>query len=131
MAQEVTLLLQEIGRGGNQNRAALDRLLPLVYDELRRLAASFLRREHGVSLQTTELVHEAYLRLVDQSSPDWQSRSHFYGVAARVMRQILVDHARRKKAKKRAAKPAPLEEAVSFQPDQSDALVALEARSAG
>jgi RNA polymerase sigma factor (TIGR02999 family) len=71
-------------------------------------------------------VHEAYLRLVDQSSPDWQSRSHFYGVAARVMRQILVDHARRKQAKKRAGEPVALEQAVSFQPDRSADLVALD-----
>jgi hypothetical protein len=66
MAHEVTLLLQEINRGGNQSRVALDNLLPIVYDELRRLAASFLQREHAVSLQTTELVHEAYFKLTDQ-----------------------------------------------------------------
>ena len=77
MAHEVTLLLQEIGRGGNENRAALDRLLPIVYDELRRLAASFLRREHGVSLQTTELVHEAYFKLTDQRQVDWENRGQF------------------------------------------------------
>jgi RNA polymerase sigma factor (TIGR02999 family) len=71
-------------------------------------------------------VHEAYLRLVDQSAPDWQSRSHFYGVAARVMRQILVDHARRKQAKKRVAEPVPLQPVPGFQPDPSDDLVALD-----
>jgi RNA polymerase sigma-70 factor, ECF subfamily len=101
-------------------------LIPLVYGELRQLAAAYLRGERqGHTLQPTALVHEAYLRLVDQSSPDWQSRSHFYGVAARVMRQILVDHARRKQAKKRAGKPVPLEDAVRS-PDRSGDLVALD-----
>jgi RNA polymerase sigma factor (TIGR02999 family) len=71
-------------------------------------------------------VHEAYLRLVDQSCPDWQSRSHFYGVAARVMRQILVDYARRKHAKKRTGTPLALDEAISFQPERSAAIVALD-----
>jgi RNA polymerase sigma factor (TIGR02999 family) len=124
VTHEVTRLLGEWGKG---NEGAVTELMPLVYRELRQLAAVYLRGERqGHTLQPTALVHEAYLRLVDQSSPDWQSRSHFYGVAARVMRQILVDHARRKRAKKRAAKPGPLEEAVSFQPDQSDALVALD-----
>jgi len=71
-------------------------------------------------------VHEAYLRLVDQSKPNWQNRSHFYGVAARVMRQILVDHARRKQAGKRAGIKVPLEQAVSFRGDRSRDLVALD-----
>src|SRR6201993_3940282 len=97
---EVTLLLAEWAKG---NQRALDQLTPLVYRELRQLASSYLRRERqGHTLQPTALVHEAYLRLVDQSSPNWQNRSHFYGVAARLMRQILVDHARRKQAGKRA-----------------------------
>jgi RNA polymerase sigma-70 factor, ECF subfamily len=119
----VTRLLAEWGKG---NERAVAELIPLVYGELRQLAAAYLRGERqGHTLQPTALVHEAYLRLVDQSSPDWQSRSHFYGVAARVMRQILVDHARRKQAKKRAGKPVPLEEAVSS-PDRSGDLVALD-----
>jgi RNA polymerase sigma factor (TIGR02999 family) len=101
--------------------------MPLVYGELRQLAAGYLRGERqGHTLQPTALVHEAYLRLVDQSAPDWQSRSHFYGVAARVMRQILVDHARRKQAKKRVAEPVPLQPVPGFQPDPSDDLVALD-----
>jgi len=124
VTHEVTRLLGEWGKG---NEGAVTELMPLVYRELRQLAAVHLRGERrGHTLQPTALVHEAYLRLVDQSSPDWQSRSHFYGVAARVMRQILVDHARRKRAKKRAAKPTSLEQAVSFQPDQSGALVTLD-----
>lgn len=119
----MTRLLAEWGKG---NERAVAELIPLVYGELRQLAAAYLRGERqGHTLQPTALVHEAYLRLVDQSSPDWQSRSHFYGVAARVMRQILVDHARRKQAKKRAGKPVPLEEAVSS-PDRSGDLVALD-----
>jgi RNA polymerase sigma factor (TIGR02999 family) len=80
----------------------MDRLFPIVYAELRRLADSCLRRERpGHTLQRTALVHEAYLRLVGQSQPDCQSRAHFLGIAARIMRQILVDHARKHKAGKR------------------------------
>ena len=105
-----------------------DALVPLVHDELRRIARRCLARRGGNhALQPTALVHEAYLRLVEQSSPDWQSRSHFYGVAARVMRQILVDHARRKLAKKRAGAPVTLQQAVSFDQEGSNDLVALDA----
>jgi len=81
---------------------ALNRLMPLVYRELRRLAAGFLRREYRYqTLQTTALVHEAYIRLVDQTHTDWKSRAHFFGVAAQLMRRILVDHARTHQAEKR------------------------------
>jgi RNA polymerase sigma factor (TIGR02999 family) len=84
------------------DRAALDQLLPLVYDELRRLAGAFLRMQTpGHSLQATALVHEAYLRLAGQSEPDWQDRAHFLSLTATIMRQILVDHARTKCAVKR------------------------------
>src|SRR6201993_4846733 len=100
VTHEVTRLLAEWGKG--EERAAAQ-LMPLVYGELRQLAAAYLRRERqGHTLQPTALVHEAYMRLVDQSKPDWENRSHFYGVAARLMRQILVDHARRRHAGKRA-----------------------------
>jgi len=86
----------------NGDPEALNRLMPLVYRELRRLAASFLRREYRYqTLQTTALVHEAYLRLVDQTHTDWKDRSHFFGVAAQLMRRILVDHARNHLADKR------------------------------
>lgn len=79
-----------------------DELIPLVYKELRQLAASQLRRERkSHTLQPTALVDEAYVRLIDQKKPNWQGRSHFFGVAARLMRQILVDHARRRRAGKR------------------------------
>ena len=121
---EVTLLLAEWAKG---NPDALNDLMPLVYRELRQLAASYLRKERqGHTLQPTALVHEAYLRLVDQTNPTWQSRSHFYGVAARLMRQILVDHARRKQAGKRRGLKVSLDEAVSFQPERSRDLVALD-----
>src|SRR5213075_850761 len=96
---DVTALLSEWG-GGNAN--ALKELLPLVYAELRRIAARHLRGERvGHTLQPTALVHEVYLRLVDQRQVDWRDRAHFFGVAAEVMRRILVDHARRHRAGKR------------------------------
>ena len=121
---EVTLLLAEWAKG---NQKALDDLTPLVYRELRHLAASYLRKERqGHTLQPTALVHEAYVRLVDQTNPTWQSRSHFFGVAARLMRQILVDHARRKQAGKRAGIKVPFDEAVSFRRERSRDLVALD-----
>jgi RNA polymerase sigma factor (TIGR02999 family) len=121
---EVTLLLAEWANG---NQRALDDLTPLVYRELRQLAASYLRKERqGHTLQPTALVHEAYVRLVDQTNPTWQSRSHFFGVAARLMRQILVDHARRKQAGKRAGIKVPLDEAVSSQQERSRDLIALD-----
>jgi RNA polymerase sigma factor (TIGR02999 family) len=94
---EVTQLLQSWRNG---DRGALDRLVPLLQQELRRLAAARLRREPvGVSLQATELVNEAYLRLVLQKDVDWRNRAHFLGIAAIVMRRILVDRARRRRAR--------------------------------
>jgi RNA polymerase sigma factor (TIGR02999 family) len=96
---DVTALLDGWSRG---DRGALDRLLPLVYAELRRIAARQLQRERaGHTLQPTALVHEAYLRLVGQRQVDWRNRAHFFGVAAQVIRRILVDHARRHNAIKR------------------------------
>jgi RNA polymerase sigma factor (TIGR02999 family) len=84
------------------DRAALDRLIPLVYSELRRLAHHYLRRERpGHTLQSTALVHEVYVRLLGQDLPEWQNRAHFFGVAAQLMRQILVDYARSRRAAKR------------------------------
>lgn len=96
---EVTVLLERWRSG---DRAALDLLMPLVYEELRRLARHYLRQERpDHTLQSTALVHEAYVRLVGHDLPEWQSRAHFFGVAARLMRQILVDHARNHQAAKR------------------------------
>ena len=94
--------------------AVASRLMPLVYDELRRLARDYLRQERGGhTLQPTALVHEAYLRLIDDSQVQWQGRAHFFGVAARAMRRILVDHARAHRAAKRGggAEKIPLENA--------------------
>jgi RNA polymerase sigma-70 factor (ECF subfamily) len=123
-AHEVTRLLAEWANG---NPEALEDLTPLVYRELRKLAASYLRKERqGHTLQPTALVHEAYMRLVDQSSPSWQNRSHFYGVAARLMRQILVDHARRKHAGKRGGHQVSLEDAISYTQERGYLLVALD-----
>jgi RNA polymerase sigma factor (TIGR02999 family) len=97
-SQEVTKLLVQWTDGDPQ---ALEELLPLVYDELRRLARGYLHRERSDhTLQSTALVHEAYLRLVDQNV-SWQNRAHFFGIAAEMMRRILVDHARAKNAAKR------------------------------
>ena len=99
--KEVTRLLVAWSNG---DRAALDDLIPLVYDELRRLASRYMRREsQGHTLQTSALINEAYLRLVDQKKVQWQNRAHFFGVAARLMRHILVDHARSRSRIKRGA----------------------------
>ena len=98
-ATEVTQLLC-MWSGGD--RAALESLMEAVYAELRRLAHSYLRRERpGHTLQSTALVHEAYLRLIDQKNVTWQNRAHFFGIAASMMRRILVDHARSRQASKR------------------------------
>lgn len=97
----VTELLRRWNSG---DREAMDRLMPIVYDELRRLAAGYLKGERpGHTLQPTALVHEAYLRLVRQDRVEWQNRAHFFGIAARMMRRVLVDHARRRQAEKRDA----------------------------
>lgn len=97
----ITQLLIAWSDGG---REALDALSPLVYDELRRIAARYLRHEPGDhTLQPTPLVHEAYVRLIDQRRVRWRNRAHFYGVAAQMMRRILVDHARARRAGKRGA----------------------------
>ncbi|HEY8203612.1 MAG TPA: sigma-70 family RNA polymerase sigma factor [Pyrinomonadaceae bacterium] len=98
-AESVTQLLFDWSKG-DQN--ALEKLMPLVYDELRRLASNYLRRERqNHTLQPTALVNEAYLKLVDQKNAHWQNRAQFYGVAAQLMRRILVDHARQHQAAKR------------------------------
>jgi RNA polymerase sigma factor (TIGR02999 family) len=105
--ETVTRLLGEIGRG---ERGSFDRLFPLVYEELRALAQRVVRPDAGrdVTLDATALVHEAYLKLVDQSRADWRSRGHFRAVAAKAMRHILIDDARRRTAGKRGGGRAPL-----------------------
>jgi RNA polymerase sigma factor (TIGR02999 family) len=124
--QAVTQLLIDWKSGSKE---ALDLLTPLVYNELRRLADHYLRNERAAAtLQPTALVHEAYLRLVAQCLPDWESRSHFYGVAAHLMRQVLVDHARRRRSAKRGsgAEKVSIEEAVSFAPGRGRDIEALD-----
>ncbi|HWC00426.1 MAG TPA: sigma-70 family RNA polymerase sigma factor [Bryobacteraceae bacterium] len=102
--EDVTQLLLQVSQG---NRAAVDQLLPLIYQELRRQAGAYLRRERvGHTLQPTALVHEAYLRLVDQTRVEWRNRAHFMGVAANLMRRILIDHARSHLAEKRGGEYA-------------------------
>ena len=125
-AENVTKMLRD-WRNGDQE--ALEQLIPVVYDELHRQAARYLRREHpGHILQTTALIHEAYLRLINQQNIEWQNRAHFYAIAARLMRQILVDHARRRQATKRGGSDikVPLEEAMVISPGENVDLVALD-----
>lgn len=112
--QGVTKLLVAWGEG---DKAALDELMPVVYDELRRLAQNYLSRERpGHTLQTTALVHEAYLRLVDQKTVNWQNRAQFFGIAAQMMRRILINYARERNARKRQgyATKVSLDDAISF-----------------
>lgn len=97
-SQDLTQLLRAWGGG---DRAALERLVPLVYAELRRLSRHYLRGGPNRTLQTTALINEAFVRLIDQDGISWESRAHFFGIAARTMRNIVVDHARAKMAAKR------------------------------
>ncbi len=124
-SHEITALLAQWASG---DRQALDDLTPRVYGELRKLAAGYLRNERpDHTLQPTALVHEAYLRLVDQAAtPAWQNRSHFFAIAARLMRQILVDHARRRQTGKRDGRKASLEEAIALPGGRSTHLLALD-----
>jgi len=113
----------------NGNKEALDKVIPLVYDELRRLADHYLRRERpDHTLQPTALVHEAYLRLVDQTNVRWQSRAHFFGITANLMRQILVNHALSRRAAKRGgeASKLSLDEAGGLSQERDVDLVALD-----
>ena len=122
---DVTQLLNAWSDGRQE---ALDELMPIVYQELRRLARSYLRGERDEhTLQPTALVNEAYLRLVDQRNVRWQSRSHFYGIAAQLMRRILVDHARKRHSEKRGGGDAriPFDEALGM-PTKARDLVALD-----
>lgn len=124
--QEVTQLLNELGQG---NKAALDRLTPLVYEELRRLARYYMSRERqDHTLQTTALVNEAYLRLVDQKNVSWQNRAHFFAVSAQVMRHILVDHARSHTSAKRGGevRRVPLDEGATMSDERASDLLALD-----
>ena len=126
LPQEVTQLLRDWSEG---DKEALDRLTPLVYDELRRIASRYMRRERpDHTLQTTALVNEAYLRLVDQKNVRWQDRAHFFAVSAQVMRNILVDHARSRRYLKRGgeARKLVLDEGAIMSPERASDLVALD-----
>ena len=125
-ADNVTDLLTEWRQG---DQAALNKLTPLVYDELRRIAHRYVQRErNGHTLGTTALVHEAYLRLAGQKKIEWQNRSHFFAVTAQVMRHILIDHARGHLRQKRGGeyKKVALNEAFIFSPEQSAELLAVD-----
>jgi RNA polymerase sigma-70 factor, ECF subfamily len=128
---ELTVLLSE-WRAGNQ--AAFDRLLPIVYEELRRLASSYMRGERPDHLlQTTALVHEAYLRLVDHPEASYETRNHFFAVAAQVMRHVLVDYARARSRVKRGSgvPPLPLEDAAVISPDRAEEVLAIDSALEG
>ncbi len=125
-APDVTQLLLA-WRGGD--KAALDQLIPLVYDELHAAAHRYLRRERaGHTLQTTALVNEVYLRLVDAHRMPWQNRAHFFAITAQLMRQILIEFARRRQKLKRGggARPVSLDEALTIAPGRSAELIALD-----
>jgi RNA polymerase sigma factor (TIGR02999 family) len=122
----ITRLLAGMSEGDSRAREAL---LPLVYDELRRLAGAYLKRERrDHTLQATALVHEAYIRLVEQNDVAWRNRAHFFGIAAQLMRRILVDHARARLAAKRGGELAriPLTDAVAMSHDRPDELLVLD-----
>jgi RNA polymerase sigma factor (TIGR02999 family) len=119
--QEVTQVLIDWNRGDGN---AAERLMPLVYEELRRLARGYLQRERSDhTLQATALVHEAYLKLIDQREVQWQNRAHFYGVAAQAMRRILVDHARTHMAAKRGSG------GIKLSLDDNEAAIVSDARA--
>src|SRR5215204_86678 len=125
-SQQITSLLVDWSNG---NQSALENLMPLVYDELRRIARRFMRRQSaGHTFQTTELIHEANMKLARSEDQNWQNRAHFFGVAAQAMRHILVDYARSKQSRKRGGwqEKITLEEtsAISFQ--RSDEMVRLD-----
>jgi RNA polymerase sigma-70 factor, ECF subfamily len=122
---QITQLLVDWGKG---NELALEKLVPLVYDELRRMAKRYMRGQSTAhTLQTTELIHEAYLKLVDNKEKEWKNRSHFFGVASQAMRHILVDYARAKQSKKRGGiqHQITLEDNAVFSNDTSEEIVAL------
>jgi RNA polymerase sigma factor (TIGR02999 family) len=124
--EPVTKALQDLAKG---DASALDRVMPLVYSELRRLAGSYLRHERdGHTLQPTALVHEAYFRLIGDHQPEFQNRAHFLGVAAQAMRQILVDHARARNAGKRGGGQAlfSLNECMDAPIERSEALIRVD-----
>ncbi|MEQ1606871.1 MAG: sigma-70 family RNA polymerase sigma factor [Pyrinomonadaceae bacterium] len=123
MTEDVTQLLHKWSDG---DRQALDELMPIVYSELHRLAHNFLNKERSESIQTTELVHEAFFKLTGQHSVDWQNRSHFFAIASQAMRRILIDAARERKAIKREAEKVPLDDSPSIAVAVDNELLALD-----
>ncbi len=126
-SKEITRMLREWNSGDSK---AIDRLMPLVYEELHRQAARYLRRESkNHTLQTTALIHEAYLKLIDQRDVEWQNRAHFFAIAAQAMRRILVDYARTKQREKRGGDNdnLPIEAAMTVAVDEKSVdLIALD-----
>jgi len=123
---EITNLLDDWKQG---DPYALEKLTPLVYDELRRIARRYARSErNGHTLQTTALINEAYVRLAGNESPDWQNRQHFFAVTAQVMRHILIDHARRRRALKHGGdgRQVSLSEAEAMTSERAAELIALD-----
>ena len=126
MSDHITELLIDWNNGSGE---ALDRLIPLVERELRRIAANYMRRESpGHTLQTTALVNEAYLKLVDQKSVKWQNRAHFFAIASQIMRRILLDHARSRGRTKRGGEVIHLnlEDVAVMSPQKTNELLALD-----
>ncbi len=124
--QNITLMLNELSNG---NTIVIDQILPLVYDELRKISSKYLNDEYRKhTFQTTELVHEAYIKLIGNQSISWQSRAHFFGIAAKSMRQILVDYARKRNSQKRGNGNAKLsiDEAQFVESDSDDQILALD-----
>ena len=122
-------ITQLLAKWRDGNQSALDELYPLVYDELHRLARRYMSRERrGHTLQTTALINEAYVRLVDQKNVHWANRSHFFAISAQIMRRILIDHARRHLYAKRGggAQRVSLEEVAAITPNASRELVRLD-----
>jgi RNA polymerase sigma factor (TIGR02999 family) len=126
MPDDVTQLLLDWSNG---DREALDKLMPLVYAELRQMARRYMRAERrDHTLQTTALVHEAYVRLINQNRVSWKNRAHFFGIAAQMMRRILIDHARKHHYEKRGGGAAKLslDEAAFLTREQADEMIALD-----
>lgn len=129
MTPSLSNVTQMLHDWSNGDREAIDKLIPVVYRELRRQAVRYLRRERpGHTLQPTALIHEAYLRLIDQRSVQWQNRAHFFAISAQLMRRILVNHARDRQAAKRGGSDIklPLEEAMIASEGKEVDLVALD-----
>lgn len=127
MAVEEHDVTQLLHQWSNGNEQALTSLLPIIYEELRKVAHQYLHRERAEqTLETTALVHEAYLKLVDQRSVSWQNRAHFFAIAAQAMRRILIDNARKRSAAKREGQKISLDDVAVLSSDRAEHLLALD-----